>query len=129
MGETLAGINRLVNSQETQGIPADVDRLVRSMNATVSSFRDLAMSVDSTVGPMRHRLEAAAEQAETSMAEVQVTLESMRSMMDPNAPLVVSLVRTLEELELTAQSLRRVVELVERNPAVLLRGRDTGGGS
>ena len=127
--EALDGVSALINSSDTQALPGEVVRLMEGLDSAVASFRDLALTADSTVGPMGESLSATAEQAQASMAVVETTLGSMQSMLDPNAPMAVSLVRTLEELELAARALRRVVELLERDPAVLLRGRDTGGGS
>ena len=63
------------------------------------------------------------------MEDVDQTLESLRGMMGPDAPLIVSLVGTLQELEAAARSLRRVSDLIERDPSILVRGRATGGGS
>jgi paraquat-inducible protein B len=128
MRQTLEGVNGLINDEDMQNLPADVDRMVGTMETTLLVFQDLAASVDSTVGPMRQTVTDAAAQAEMSMVEVEATLQSMQRMMDPNAPLVVNMGRALQELELAARSLRRVAEMIERDPAVLIRGRDTRGG-
>lgn len=128
MRETLEGLNGLLNSEETQELPGDVDRMIGTLEETLLSFQDLAVTVDSTVGPMRQTVTDAAAQAETSMVEVEATLRSMQQIMDPNAPLAVNMARTLEELELAARALRRVAEMIERDPAALVRGRDTRGG-
>lgn len=128
MRETLEGLNGLINDESTQTLPADVDRMIGTLETTLFAFQDLAVTVDSTVGPMRETMTEAAAQAERSMVEVEATLGSMQQMMDPNAPLVVNMGRALEELELAARSLRRVAEMIERDPSVLVRGRDTRGG-
>lgn len=128
MRQTLEGLNGLINDEDMQQMPGDVDRMMATLETTLLAFQDLAVTVDSTVGPMRETLTDAAIQAETSMVEVESTLQSMRQMMEPTAPLVVNMGRALEELELAARSLRRVAEMIERDPTVLVRGRDTRGG-
>jgi paraquat-inducible protein B len=106
-----------------------VNSLVASIDRTSVSIRALVESVDTAVGPLRQQVAEATVRAEESMANLNETLGSLQTVVDPEAPVVVGLVRTLEELELTARSLRRVAELLERDPAILVRGRSTGGGS
>jgi paraquat-inducible protein B len=128
MRQTLDGLNRLINDEDMQQIPADVDRMMATLEVTLRSFQELAVTVDSTVGPMGRTVTGAALRAETSMAEVESTLQSIRELMDPDAPLVVNMSQALSELELAARALRRVAEMIERDPTVLLRGRDNRGG-
>lgn len=126
---TLDGVNGVVTSSDMQSLPADIDGLVANLDETSLAIRHLAASVDTTIGPTTGRLHETAGRAEASMAEVDETLKSLQTVMAPEAPLVVGLVQTLRELELAARSLRRVAEMVERDPAILIRGRDPGDGS
>jgi len=129
LGTTLDGVNEFVSDDELQALPGNVNSLVASIDRTSVSIRALVESVDTAVGPLRQQVAEATVRAEESMANLNETLGSLQTVVDPEAPVVVGLVRTLEELELTARSLRRVAELLERDPAILVRGRSTGGGS
>ncbi len=129
LSTTLDGVNEFVTDDELQSMPANVNALVASIDRTSGSIRQLVESVDTSVGPLREQVAQATVSAEESMSNLNETLGSLQTVVDPSAPLVVGLVRTLEELELAARSLRRVSELLERDPAVLVRGRSTGGGS
>ena len=127
MYSTLEGLNSVATSDELQGMPGEIDQVLANLDVTITTVRTLAANVDETIGPMRAQAAATAEQAEASLAEVEQTVQSFREVMDPNAPLVVGLVGTLQELQEAARALRRVSELIERDPAMLVRGRDTGG--
>jgi paraquat-inducible protein B len=127
MYSTLEGLNSVATSDELQSMPGEIDQVLANLDVTITTVRTLAASVDATVAPMRAQATATAEQAEASLAEVEQTVQSFREVMDPNAPLVVGLVGTLQELQEAARALRRVSELIERDPAMLVRGRDTGG--
>ena len=100
-----------------------------NLDLTLESVRSLTETVEASIGPLEEQVASAAENAERSMEDVDQTLESLRSVMGPDAPLIVSLVGTLQELEAAARSLRRVSDLIERDPSILVRGRATGGGS
>jgi paraquat-inducible protein B len=127
MRSTLEGLNAFATSEELQGVPREVEGVLANLDVTISTVQVLAANLDSTVAPMRERAEATAESAEESLEQVERTVEALREVMDPDAPLVVGLIGTLQELEQAARALRRVSELIERDPAVLVRGRDTGG--
>lgn len=125
---TLDGMNALLTNEGLQRLPETVDVVVDDLEITLRSVRDLAQAIESSVGPLESQVTEATERAEESMAEVDATLSSLQEVMDPNAPLVTGLVSTLGELEEAARALRRVSELIERDPSVLVRGRANGSG-
>lgn len=125
---TLDGMNALLTNEGLQRLPENVDIVVDNLDVTLRSVRDLAAAIESTVEPLEQRVADAAERTETSMVQVDETMASLEEVLTPDAPLVVGLVSTMEELEEAARALRRVSELIERDPSVLVRGRATGGG-
>jgi paraquat-inducible protein B len=125
--QTLDGVNALLTSDEIQALPSEVGEMVSSLDQTLLSVRDLAVTVDEAIAPMQQQVEQAAVHAEESMSEVDETLDALQDVMDPQAPLMVGLVQTLSELQLAAESLRRVADMIERDPSILVRGRATGG--
>lgn len=124
--QTLDGVNSLLTSDEIQALPSEVGEMVSNLDRTLLSVRDLAVTVDEVIAPMQQQVEQAVVHAEESMSEVDETLDALQGVMDPQAPLMVGLVQTLGELQLAAESLRRVAELIERDPSILVRGRATG---
>lgn len=129
MRQTLDGIEEIVTDEELQTVATNVNTLVRTVDETVLGIQDLVLAVDTTVGPVQERFVSAATRAETSMQEIDETMDALEAVLEPDSPLVQGLVETLEELQLAARSLRRVAELVDRDPSILVRGRATGGGS
>jgi paraquat-inducible protein B len=129
MRSTLDGIEEIVTDEELQDVAANVNAMVLSVDETVLGIQKLVMTVDTTVGPVQERFSSAAARAETSMKEIDETMDALEAVLEPDSPLIVGLVDTLEELQLAAQSLRRVAELIDRDPSILVRGRATGGGS
>jgi paraquat-inducible protein B len=129
MRATLDGVEELVTDEELQAVASNLNRLVFTVDETVVGIRQLVTTVDTTVGPVQERFASAATRAEASMQEIDETMDALEAVLDPGSPLILGLVATLEELQLAATSLRRVAELVDRDPSILVRGRATGGGS
>ena len=126
---TLDGANDLLNDPALQDLAGTLDEVAVNLDGTIVAVRELVERVDTSMGPVQAELTAAAERAERSMEQLDETMQSLEAVVRPDAPVVVGLVQTLEELELAARSLRRVSEIIERDPSVLVRGRASGGGS
>ena len=126
---TLDGANDLLNDPALQDLAGTLEEVAGNLDGTIVAVRELVEQVDTSMGPMQAELTAAARRAEMSMEQLDETMQSLEAVVRPDAPVVVGLVQTLEELELAARSLRRVSEIIERDPSVLVRGRASGGGS
>jgi phospholipid/cholesterol/gamma-HCH transport system substrate-binding protein len=76
---------------------------------TIDTMEALAKSLDHSVGELTTSLEA--------------TLQSARTVIDPSSPPVVRLEQALADLSATARAARSLLEILERDPAALLRGK------
>ena len=96
----IADVNQLIKTTEktislTEGPSADV---VRSLQATMEATRDV-------------------------MATAQATLKHLDTTIDNDSPLRLEIGKAIEEIKQTAQSFRALVDLIQRNPEVLIQGR------
>ncbi|MBR5839097.1 MAG: MCE family protein [Victivallales bacterium] len=96
----IADVNQLIKTTEktislTEGPSADV---VRSLQATMEATRDV-------------------------MATAQTTLRHLDTTIDNDSPLRLEIGKAIEEIKQTAQSFRALVDLIQRNPEVLIQGR------
>lgn len=96
----IADVNQLIKTTEktislAEGPSADV---VRSLQATMEATRDV-------------------------MATAQTTLKHMDATIDNDSPLRLEIGKAIEEIKQTAQSFRSLVELIQRNPEILIQGR------
>ena len=96
----IADVNQLIKTTEktislAEGPSADV---VRSLQATMEATRDV-------------------------MATAQNTLKHMDATIDNDSPLRLEIGKAIEEIKQTAQSFRALVDLIQRNPEVLIQGR------
>ena len=96
----IADVNQLIKTTEktislAEGPSADV---VRSLQATMEATRDV-------------------------MATAQTTLRHLDTTIDNDSPLRLEIGKAIEEIKQTAQSFRALVDLIQRNPEVLIQGR------
>ena len=106
---TMQGANRLVNAPEWRSA-------IRSLDATLKDVRTLAQTADRQVA-------ALAADAGKTLGAARNTLESV----DPEAPLMIDLANTLEELAAAARSIRALSDHLERHPESLLYGKGGPG--
>jgi paraquat-inducible protein B len=93
------------------------------MNQAVTSLRELVVRLDREQGPLLTSLRETSEQAEATLQGAQVTIDSVRSLVASDAPLMVDLASTLQEFRDAARSVRLLADTLERDPSALVRGR------
>ena len=114
--EGIAGANRLLNSDDTQRISAELNQTLTALRATLSSADSTIAEIRTDAGPLIESLAATLDSAR----EVLTTAESS---LDKQSGLNFQLVSTLRELESAARSLRGLADYLERDPQAILRGR------
>ena len=126
---TLQGLERLANAPELEQTLRSIQRgaasfeeTSRNLNAAVVSFRKLGEAVGPDVtaigANVRRASESAARVADASTA----LLGTVRDVVEPAGPAVFRFEQSLTEIAATARSLRHLIEKIDRDPAVLLRG-------
>jgi len=129
---TLAGIDRFVNNPDLTAsikglnetlqdarklltkIDRQVDPLSNDLKKTVKDFGKLAVSVDAQVGGVA--------------AGFNKTMSAARGVLSENAPLVVDLQNTLQEIAAMSSSIRQLSDYLDQHPEALIRGKGNPGG-
>ena len=114
--ELQASIGRIAAKIEKlplESISADARQALQSLDRTLKSTEQLVTRVDREVTP---EARATLEGARRSLAAMEVTLAN-------DAPLQLGLRSTLDDLSRAADSLRALVDYLERHPESLIRGK------
>jgi len=85
--------------------------------------RKLLTRVETDFGPMEHKFTGVLDRAEKTLATANTTLEGIGTVVNPTAPPIVELNRTLVEVRQAAANLADLSRMLNRNPSVLIRGR------
>ena len=105
-------------------------KVAPKLDAAIADARQLIKTTEKTIslteGPsaeLVRSLQATMEATRDVMATAQTTLRHMDSTLDDDSPLRTEIDMALEEIRQTAQSFRALVELIQRNPEILIHGR------
>lgn len=120
---SLAGANKLINSRETQSLPAALRAATTELQAAATAARRLIGTVDGQLDPALRRAVPVMEQLEATLREGEAVLGLARVQLESNPETAAQLAGALRELERSARAIRLLVDSLERQPESLLRGK------
>jgi paraquat-inducible protein B len=123
LDSTVAGVDRLVNSEELKRTLQNLDAAIVSFKATTETFTRVANEMGTNVAPVRKSLENTAQSATATLQAATATLERVQMAVDPNSPGAYQLRAALEEVAGAARAVRQLASYLERNPSALVRGK------
>jgi len=115
---TVEAVEKLVNSPELK-------ETIVALHNTMESIEVLSKQLSADMGPAVKSFLATSDRAQKTMVELEATLTSTRTLIAPDSPLAYQVVDTLENLSQAARSVRALADALERDPSMLLRGRNT----
>jgi len=119
--DTIKGVAATPELKEAiQALPATVANL----NHTMTSVRELSVRLDAKSGPLLDSLTGTSEKGGAAMDQARETLQSVQQFVEPESPLSTQLTGSLQEVAEAARALRLLANLLERNPSVLVRGKE-----
>ena len=153
LNETLAGINRLVNSRDLQTSISSLNQLLKNTDALVKN-------VNTKIGPLASDIKGTTDAARAAFVQAEKTLrfdegapgqiavsvketlsaaqatlketnkavENINGIAAQNANLGYEIGRTLEQVAELSRSIRVLADYLERHPEALLRGKSPAKG-
>lgn len=120
--ETLTGINKLVNSTDTQQLTSSLQNSIKHLNTTITSVQQLANNIDNNIDPLANDISQALQDIQSTSQEVRVTFKELHDKIsDETIRQEISL--AVREIIDATRSFRILVELLERHPESLLQGK------
>ncbi len=119
----IGGLDRLVNAPETQGLSTTLQATLDELRTLARRARGLVDTVDGDVASLAEALKPAADELDTTLEQLQHTLEAVRRHAAGTSPQMYQLQSTLAEIEAAAEAMRDFFDELERRPESLLRGR------
>lgn len=154
---TLAGVDNFINNPDlTQGIRSmrltidelqevinkvdtNVATITANLEGTLVATRKLINNVDRQVEPLAGDLKKAVEGFDRLTRDTDMRLESLsndlnktltgfRGVLSEDAPLIIKLEETLQDISAMASSMRQLANYLEQHPEALIRGKGGYGG-
>ena len=131
---TVDSADRLLNSSELkQGVhalPQVLASLKRSFDTTEREVRASSGALQQTLGSVRtlaantdREISTTAAALRETLDRADATLDAAHALVDPRGHNAVEVRRAIDDLAATSARLRNLVERVDRDPSVLVRGR------
>ncbi len=112
---TLDGLDRIVNGRELEETMHAIDRAARDVDALAISLRRVTDEAGPDVVAVARNVRRASQTADALLA-------SAHDLIEPAGPALFRFQQGLTEVTATARALRHLVEKLDRDPAILIRG-------
>jgi len=124
--QTIAGLNKLINSPDLEGT-------LKGLNHGIRDLQGLIATTQREIDHLAKRFETTLDEADSTLESVRATMATARVALETanetlaiagdDSPLRYELQEALSEMTAAAKSVRVLAEYLERNPDALLRGK------
>ncbi len=123
LSQTAQGVNNFVNSNDLKNSVDQLGLAAKNLSQASVSISTLANRVGKEVGPLGDSLTMSSKAAGEALKQMQVTLGRLQHAVEPESPLNYQLMQTLKDLSSAADAVHELADMLQRNPAALVRGR------
>lgn len=116
----------VIGSENFPELMVQVTETLDAFSEAATGLNELMAGVEESRGDITEGLDRTMVDARALLESMDATLAQIRSQTGPGSAFSYRMLSLLEQMELTARSMRELVEYLEANPSSLLRGR--GGG-
>jgi paraquat-inducible protein B len=126
INQTLAGINKLVNSRDLQTSIVSLNKLLKNTDALVKNLNTEVghLDLEQIASSVKETLSA----AQGTLNETRKAVENISGIAAQNADLGYEIGKTLEQIAELSRSIRVLADYLERHPEALLRGKSPAKG-
>jgi paraquat-inducible protein B len=121
LNQTVAGIDRIVNSPDLQNAAA-------SMGPAITDVRQIIAKLDAAATPLLGNATTVTQTLNTTLKDAQGAIASIQRTAGSGSALTTNAENLMQELTRAARSIRVFADYLERHPEALLRGKSGGSG-
>jgi paraquat-inducible protein B len=121
--ETLQSTHKFITR-----VDGKVDPLTKNVNKTVKDYRRLADNLNARVTELTASLDRTLSGLDKTLSGLDKTMTGVHGVVSPNAPLVVELESSLQQISAMSRSIRELADYLEMHPESLIRGKKKSGG-
>ena len=121
--QSLAGINQLVNDEETKRLGGQINATLNELRLAAAEANRLFRDTNEGVEILTADLQPVFDRLGDVLVEAEQILIAAKSQLKGDSEQLYQLGSTLQELERAARSIREFFDYMERNPESILRGK------
>ena len=122
LANTLKGIDKFVNSDDTQQLTSNLNNTIEDLDTTIANIQRLVKNFDKQVDPLAINLNETMDDFQAAVFEIQNTSKEVRILLQDQG-LRSELSDAIIEFANAARSFRVLVELLERHPESFISGK------
>lgn len=121
------GVDALVNSPDLKSALSNLDRALVSFDAAMRSTQQFVDAADTELEPIVDHVMTASKGLEDALNDTRNLMRDVRNSISEDSELRTRTTRAMEELEAAAQSVRILADYLERHPESLIKGKPNPG--
>jgi len=121
---TIESVQNVVESDELQTAVADAPKITERLRNTTAEAQRLVERLNQKVDPTAEELKATSTELQATLKQMRRTMTEFDRTLSTDSGIGYQAQDALEKLSNAAESLRVLVQSLERNPSMFIRGRD-----
>jgi paraquat-inducible protein B len=121
---TIESIQDVVESDELRTAVADAPRITARLRTTTAEAQRLVERLNAKVDPTAEELKATSTELQATLRKMRGTMTELDRTLSTDSGIGYQAQDALEKLSNAAESIRVLVQSLERNPSMFIRGRD-----
>ena len=121
---TIESVREVVESKEVRTALQDMPKATERLRATIKDAQALIQRLDRGVEPTADELEQTSRQLRATLKRMRRTMDEVDQTLSPNSGIGYQMNEALSNLSEATEALRVLVQSLERNPSMFLRGRE-----
>lgn len=121
---TIESVREVVESEEVRTTLQDMPKATERLRATIKDAQGLIQRLDRGVEPTADELETTSRQLRTTLKRMRRTMTEVDQTLSTDSGIGYQMNEALSNLSEATEALRVLVQSLERNPSMFLRGRE-----
>ena len=121
---TIESVREVVESEEVRTTLQDMPKATERLRATIKDAQGLIQRLDRGVEPTADELEKTSRQLRTTLKRMRRTMTEVDQTLSTDSGIGYQMNEALSNLSEATEALRVLVQSLERNPSMFLRGRE-----
>ncbi len=121
---TIESVREVVESKEVRTALQDMPKATERLRVTIKDAQALIQRLDRGVEPTADELEKTSRQLRATLKRMRRTMDEVDQTLSPNSGIGYQMNEALSNLSEATEALRVLVQSLERNPSMFLRGRE-----
>ena len=122
---TVQSVRTVIESEEVRTALRDLPKATEQLRATISDAQTLIKRLDQGVDPTAEEIQKTSQELRATLERMRRTMKTVNSTLSTDSGIGYQMEEALSNLSKATKALRVLVQSLERNPSMFLRGRET----